>query len=320
LAIHLTEQEVEALFIVSDAMDSARRAFAALGSGQVTQPPRITTPIPAHDAAHLSMPCYLRDAEGEVLAMKAVTIFPHNRETRDLPTTLGFVVLYDPATGQPLAFIEAELLTARRTAAGCALASTYLARPDSSVLGVLGVGMQATAHVEALAPLFNLEAVKVFSPGFASTEAFCVRMSDQLGIPFVACQTPRECVSNADIVCAATSSSVPVFAGIDLEPGTHVNAIGSYRPDMSELDQDTVSMSRVFVDSRDAAERGAGELIQAHGSGAWNWTDLGGELSDLVLGRVTGRQSEDEITLFKSVGLAVQDATAAHSVYQQATR
>ena len=252
--------------------------------------------------------------------MKAVTIFPHNRESFDCPTTLGFVVLYNPATGQPLAFLEAEHLTARRTAAGCALASTYLARPESSVLGVLGAGMQAAAHVDALASLFGLSLVKVFSPSPSVTDEFCSRLGAAHGIEFKACRTPAGCVAGADIVCAATNSSVPVLAATDLPPGVHINAIGSYRPDMAELNVETVAKARVFVDSRDAAQRGAGELIQAAGSGLWDWSGLVGELSDLVLGRVPGRQSEHEMTLFKSVGLAVQDATSAQAVYQRAIK
>jgi alanine dehydrogenase len=315
LPVHMTEQDVHTLFAPADALASARRAFAALGSGHVIQPPRITLPIPVHEAAHLSMPCYLSDESGEVLALKAVTIFPRNREAFDCPTTLGFVVLYNPSTGQPLAFMEAEHLTSRRTAAGCALATSYLARPESSVLAVLGAGMQAAAHIEALLPLFALRRIKVYGPIRAATEAFCSRLSTAHGIEIEPSSGPEGCLENADIICATTSSSVPVFSAGNVKPGAHINAIGSYRPDMAELDAATVCGARVFVDSLEAAQRGAGELIQAAEARLWSWSDLAGELSDLVLGRVEGRRSESEITLFKSVGLAVQDATAAHTIY-----
>ena len=184
------------------------------------------------------------------------------------------------------------------------------------MLALRGAGRPAAAHIEAQLPRFRFKRVRGYTPSLEDTEAFCIRMAKSNVVAFAACQTPSECLSDADIVCATTSSSVPVFDGADLKPGAHLNAIGSYTPEMAEMDSETVARCRIFVDSREAAEKGAGELIQAHDSGVWNWKNLGGELSDLVLERAHGRQSEDEITLFKSVGLAVQDATAAEAIYR----
>lgn len=300
---------------VDDALTAARRAFTALANGTVVQPPRITMPIAPHDAAHLSMPCYLHDDSGEVLCMKAVTIYPGNGAKHGLPTTLGFLTLYNPETGEPLAFIDAEHLTATRTAAGSALATKLLAREDSKVLGILGVGRQALAHAKALAGLFDFTRIQVYSPSSSDTKAFCGRLTGA-GPDVVACPSPHSALADADIVCFATSSSTPVIDADALKPGTHINAIGSYRPEMAEFPPAAVAGMRVVVDDLGAAQRGAGELIQAEAAGLWDWSRVAGDLGSLLLGHCTGRISPDDITLFKSVGLAVQDATAAHTVYE----
>ncbi|HLK13323.1 MAG TPA: ornithine cyclodeaminase family protein [Fimbriimonadaceae bacterium] len=315
--IHLTDAVVRRLFTPEVAFESARRAFAALGRGQVVLPPRLSTPIAPHDALHLSMPCYLNDAEGEVLAMKAVTLYPRNR-ARGLESVLGFITLYDAATGDPLAFIDAATVTARRTAAGCALASRYLARADSTTLAVFGAGRQAEAHIEALAAEFKLERVRVFSTDQASAGDLCSRLSARIDLDLSAVGTPSKCLDGADIVCTTTNSATPVFAAESLAPGAHINAIGSHQATTAEFDPTLVPRALVFVDDLGEAKRGAGELIQASEKCGWSWNNLAGELADLVLERKPGRPSPDQTTIFKSVGLAVQDATAAHAVYERA--
>lgn len=311
--LFLGESEVRELFTVSDAMAAARRAFAALGTDSVTMPQRLAVSVPEHQGTHLSMPCYLNDAEGEVLTVKVATVFEGNRKA-GLPTTQAHLILHDPTNGALLAVIEAEHLTAMRTAAASALATSYLARPNVTTLGIFGTGGQAQAHLEVLtSEIPTLRRVFVSARSDEGALDFC-QLNARLGLEFV----PRSNVEACDILCLATSSIETLFDGRSLAPGTHVNAVGAFRPDMRELDAVAIRRCRVFVDLRQAAERGAGDLIQAGDEGSWSWQDLCGDLPDLALGRVFGRQSDDEITLFKSVGLAVQDAAAAQLIYARA--
>lgn len=303
----LDEAAVRQVFGVPEAMAGALRAFKALGTHCCDMPQRLAVRVLSNGGTHLSMPCYLGDEQGEVLTVKLATVFEGNRN-KGLPTTQAWLAVYDTATGELSTMMDAEYLTAMRTAAASALASRFLAKEKPKTLGIFGTGGQAGAHAEVFLhefPTINQVIVKARGP--ESEEDFC----DKMRALYLADFTSQADPATGDIICLTTNSSTPLFDESALNPGTHINAIGAFRPDMREMNAITIASSRIFVDSIEAANRGAGDLIQAEKEGVWNWTQLGGELADLVLGRAPVRQNAEEITIFKSVGLAVQDAAAA---------
>jgi ornithine cyclodeaminase/alanine dehydrogenase-like protein (mu-crystallin family) len=229
-----------------------------------------------------------------------VTWYPNNQEA---PTHHAIVQLFRPETGEPLVTLDGTLFTEMRTGAVSAVATDRLARPDATVLAMLGAGVQARSHLEALRLVRSFRDVRVWSPRNAS--AFAGRH----GVRAVA--SAEDAVRGADVIVVATMSRVPVLSGAWLSPGTHINAVGAVRPDWRELDDEAVTRARVFVESREAASRESGDVIAARGIAA--------EIGEVVAGTARGRESADEITLFKSVGVAVEDVAAASLVYRLAT-
>ena len=235
------------------------------------------------------------------LGAKLVTFYPHNE---GIPTHHAVILLFRPETGEPLAMLDGRLITEMRTAAASAVATQLLARSEASVLAILGSGVQALSHLQALALVRPLREVRVWSP--RNAQAFAARHGVK------AAASPEEAVRGADLVVVATSSQTPVLYGRWLSPGTHVNAVGATRPDWRELDDDLLTRARVYVDSREAAGQESGDVMAAR--------DVVGEIGEVVSGAKPGRRSAAEITLFKSVGVAVEDVAAAALVYNAAQR
>jgi ornithine cyclodeaminase/alanine dehydrogenase-like protein (mu-crystallin family) len=240
------------------------------------------------------MPAYA----GGQLGAKLVTLFPGNR---DLPTHHALVTLFDAATGAPLVIMDGRLITEMRTAAVSAVATRLLARPDASVLAVLGAGVQAGSHVEALRLVRQFREVRVWSPNRAAE--FARRHGAQLA------KSAEDAVRGADVVVVATSSRTPVLAGKWLAPGMHVNAVGAPRPDWRELDDAVLLQSKLFVESRQAAGIESGDVIAAG--------HMFAEIGEVIAGSRAGRETADEITLFKSVGVAVEDVATAALVFRK---
>jgi ornithine cyclodeaminase/alanine dehydrogenase-like protein (mu-crystallin family) len=235
------------------------------------------------------------------LGAKLVTFFPDNR---DVHTHHAIVVLFRPETGEPLVIMDGRLITEMRTGAVSAAATKVLARADASVLAILGSGVQARSHLEALRLVRNLREIRVWSPRRARqfAEEFDVR----------AAESAEAAIRGADVVVVATTSKTPVLSGEWLSPGTHVNAVGASRPDWRELDDEVLSRARIFVESREAASRESGDVIAAG--------RIDAEIGEVFAGKAPGRTSDEEITLFKSVGVAVEDLAAADLVHRAATR
>jgi len=248
-----------------------------------------------------------------------VSVFPDNPH-RGLPTISAVVVLLSAETGQPLAIMEASYLTALRTGAASGVATRYLARHDSYVLGVFGAGGQAATQVQAVAAVRPVERVVVYDCVRDRTERFIQETAARLpGITFEAASDPCDAVREADIIVTATTSRTPVFSGELVRPGTHINAIGSFTPEMQEMGEDTLlRVTKIVVDSWEAASEEAGDLIVPLRRGTLTKDDVYGELGEIVLGNKPGREREDEITYFKSVGLAIQDVAVAALVYRRA--
>ncbi len=308
---------VASVFTMTDAIPAARSAFLALESGLAHMPERLAVRIAEHQGTHLTMPCYVQQPGSGILNVKIATVYPENSRLFGIGTTLAFLVLQDARSGELLALMDAEHLTRMRTGAGCALATDLLARPDARVLTVFGASAQAEAQVQAMLAVRSIEHVWIVSRSADRRSSFIDKMRG-LGVNCVAGEDASRCVAESDIVCTATSSRTPVLEGAWLREGTHVNAVGSFRSDLAELDPLAVSRCSVYVDHEPAARNGAGELIQAVEAATWSWEQLKGSLGQLLTNNVAGRTGADDITLFKSVGIAVQDSFAAAAIYERA--
>ncbi len=317
MTLLLSRTDVSRLLTMEDAIAAVEDAFRQLALGTVTMPQRTAIKVTPHGGVHLGMPAYI-GGEVDALALKVVTVYPQNPIRYQLPTTIGLLVLSDPKTGAPLAVMDASYMTAVRTGAVSGVATKHLARPDARRVGIFGAGVQAQTQLAAVACARPIEGAWVYDSVGAKAQSFAAEMTGKLKVPVVPVQTPREVVAGMDIIVAASSATEPVFDGSWLEPGQHINGVGAHAPATRELDTATVVRSKVFADSVDACFVEAGELILAMKEGAIGREHVKGGLGDVVAGLVKGRERADEITLFKSVGLAIQDVATARLVYQRA--
>ncbi len=291
-------------------MEEALRAYS---TGGVTQPLR--TVLSVGDLAFFGvMPAYR--AEPAALGTKLVTVTPGNAE-RGLPTHLATILLHDPQTGELRAVLDGRLITEARTAAVSAASTRSLARAEASVLAILGSGVQARSHLEAIAIVRHLTEVRVWSPTPEHRANF-VRSVGDSNFAVRDAGSAREAVDGADIIVTATASPTPVLEGSWVSAGAHICAVGSARPNMRELDTALIARARVYVDSRQAALAEAGDLVIPIEEGRWTADKIVGELGELLAGRVPGRMSPGEITIFKSLGMAIEDVAAADLVYRRA--
>ncbi len=310
----LSRHDVEQVLTMPDAIAAVADAFRQLAAGAVTMPQRLATPVTPYNGIHLAMPAFVAGEPG-ALAIKVVTVFNDNPQ-RGEPTIQGVVLVHDPQTGKPLALMDAEHLTAMRTGAASGVATQHLARPDAATATIFGAGAQAITQLEALCAVRPIRRAFVFSREGA--DAYAARMSTRLGIPVTVTTDTRAAVEAADVICTATNSTTPLFDGAWLRPGAHINAIGAYQRTMRELDTTTMLRSRVFVDGRQAALAEAGEIMIPYATGDYTPEQVAGEIGDVLLGRIAGRTTPEEITVFKTVGMAVQDAVTAPLVLRLA--
>lgn len=310
---------VRAALPMPAAIETARRAYMALSSGAAVVPPRAVLQLPEDKGIGLAMPAYLEGSE-PALVTKVVHLFPENTG-RSLPVLHGVVIVFEPDTGRPQALLDGAVVTAIRTGAAGGVAADVLAREDARVCAVFGAGVQARTQAEAVCCVRSIEELRFYTPEEGAAESVALELGAR-GAPFpdriVAASSPDEALDGADVVVTATTASTPVFADRDLAAGTHVTAVGSYRPDVSEIPAETVLRARVFVDSREAALEEAGELIQPLRAGLIDEAHVLGEIGAVLNGALRGRATPEDITLFKSVGVAVQDATAAAEALKRA--
>ncbi len=317
----LTAADVRKALPMRETIEAMKRAYASLSDGKAEMPLRTRLPVPKHDAATLFMPAFVQTEAGDALAVKIVSLFPANPQ-RGLAFIQAAVLVLESDSGRPLALLEGSTLTARRTGAASGAAIDLLARLDSHVLAIIGAGGQARSQMEAACSVRKIEKVWVFDAAIERAEALASEMAGQGNIPkeVHVAQTSRQAVQEADIICTATTSKTPVFEDGALKAGVHICAIGSYLPEMQEIPAETMARARVVVDSRLAALAESGDLIQPIRAGLFGEDHIHAELGEIALGRKTGRQSPDQITVFKSVGLAVQDAMAAQLALQNADK
>jgi len=305
----LTQSEIRSLLSMSVCMDLVAAALAALARGEVQNPLRQGMRLADGRSLLGLMPGSI--AKPPALGLKVVTVFPGNHGTA-YDAHQGVVVLFDPENGVPRAVLDASEITAIRTAAASGVATRALAREDAGDLALLGSGVQTRTHLEAMLVARNLRRVRVFSPSRANREAFGARESARHGIRVEPVDSARAAVEGADLVCTTTSSKVPVLEGRWLASGCHVNAAGACLKDARELDTEAMRRARLFVDRRESALNEAGDLLIPIDEGALGAEHIQGELGEVLLGTCAGRRSSDEITLFESLGIAVEDLAAAH--------
>jgi alanine dehydrogenase len=289
----LDEPAVRRLLRMDALIPAMAEALRDLSAGRTVQPVRLMLPV-AERGFFAAMPAYT----GAALGAKLVTFYPGNVGR---PTHHASILLFDPASGAPLAMMDGRLITEMRTAAVSAVATRYLARSESRVLAILGSGVQAGSHLEALRLVRDLAEVRVWSPRNAAAFA------ERHGVRVAA--SVEEAVLDADVVVVATSARTPVLRGEWLSPGAHVNAVGACRPDWRELDDGLMRRARLYVESREAAGRESGDVMAG---------TVVAEIGEVVAGTAPGRQARDEVTLFKSVGVAAEDIAAAALVFRLA--
>ena len=294
--LHLDEEQVRRHLRMEDLIPAMEKALIDFSAGKVTQPVRSIMSVDPPGGFLGLMPAHTPNG----LGLKAVTFYPSNAD-RGIPTHMATIFLVDPQTGMPLAIMDGRLITEMRTAAVSAAATKLLASPDAKVLAILGSGVQGRSHVEALCLVRQFEQIRVWSP----TIEHAKRFAQDIG---ATAMSAEEAVRDADVIVTVTSSKTPVLKGQWLKSGSHVNAIGACRPDWRELDDEAMKQNLVFVDSREGAMRESGDVIL---SGAKIYAELGEALARKV------PAPANETTIFKSLGMAVQDIAAANLVYQR---
>lgn len=318
MQIHIiSRDEVKKAITMEQAIETVKTAFEQLSRGRASVPIRTQLGVPLHDGVTLFMPAYLEQTDE--LGMKMVSVFSGNIE-QGLPTITALVTLIDAETGLPTAIIDGTYLTALRTGAGSGAATDLLARTNASSVAVLGTGVQGRTQLRAVCTVRAIDKVYVYDKRDAAAESFRDEMSEVVTAEIEIATSASRAVREADIVCTATTSKTPVFSDADLKPGAHVNAIGSFTPQMQELPGETVERCLLVVDSREAVWAESGDLIIPRDEGRISEASVHAELGEIVAGTKPGRTSDDQVTVFKSVGNAVQDVSVGARVLAEAKR
>src|SRR5690349_6607003 len=316
----LNAEDVRKALPMNEAIEAMKQAYASLSNGTAVVPLRTRLPIPDSQALSLFMPAFVNAQDGNAMAVKVVSLFPGN-PARGLAYIQAAVLVLDPETGRAIALLEGSSLTAIRTGAAGGAAIDLLARPESKIVAIFGAGAQGRTQLEAACTARKLKTAFLVDPNPQKAQHLAREIQEKGILDDIrVAQSAREALETADIICTATTSTSPVFADQDVKAGTHISAVGSYTPDMQEVPAETLQRAKLFVDSRSASLEEAGDLIQPIRAGLFDETHISGELGEVVLGKIAGRQSPDEITYFKSVGIAVQDAMAAQVALTNARR
>jgi alanine dehydrogenase len=314
MTLILNKSDVASVLSMKDCMDAMESAFSELANGTAVLPLR--TAIAPPDGLSLYMPAYLKNMQA--LACKVVTVYKNNPLKYNLPTTIGKVLLQDPLTGDIICIMNGGYLTAVRTGAASGVATRYLARKaDGQVAGIFGAGVQAKMQLWAVAEARNLSRAIVYDISEGAAHAFITEMSKKLNLDITHTDSPDE-ILMADIICTATSSGTPLFDGNKVREGTHINGIGSHTPGARELDTAIVKRSKFVGDSREACFKEAGDIIIPVNAGEIPESHFYAELGEIITGKKEARTNDKEITIFKSNGLAIQDAATAKLVYEKA--
>lgn len=297
---------------MNEAIEAMKTAFVQLINGEAIIPIRLSTDVPKKNATSLVMPAY--SLKSPYYTVKIVSVNYSNPQ-KGLPLLHSSVQVFDASKGNMVATLDGESVTAIRTGAVSGLATGMLAKKDAKIGAVFGTGVQAKSQVEAILAARNLEKILVFSRTKKSAELFCNVIYDTFSIK--ASIGDKDSLKEADVICTATPSKKPLFDHGDLSMGVHINAIGSFKPYMQEIPVETIINSKVIVDKIESCKVEAGDLIIPIKEGKWSFDMVHGELGQVILGEVSGRDSDGEITLFKSVGNAIQDLALANIIMKK---
>ena len=283
---------------MSDAISAMREAFITLSNKMAIVPNRINLPIKDQNALHLSMPAYIKG--GKYIMVKLVNVHYDNPKN-NLPLINGLILMMDAKHGKPIALIDGKSVTALRTGASSGLATELLSKKDSNLAVVFGTGVQASTQIEAIRSVRDLEKVKVIGRDIDKAQKFCNQFDQSVEIG------TKDCLIDADIICTATTSKTPLFEFGDLNPGVHINAVGAHQSASRELPSELIQNGKVFIDQLSPSKHEAGDILIPIEEGKYTWDKIEGELGELIDCKIEGRKNESEITIFNSIGNAIQD-------------
>jgi alanine dehydrogenase len=313
--IILNQSEIKELVEMKEVIDSVKTAYIEQASGKVQMPPKEYLFFQKFSGDLRIMPCYLQNMEKA--GVKCVNVHPNNPQKHALPTVMAMIELIDPATGFPLAIMDGTWITNMRTGAAGGVGTKFLARKDSETLGIVGAGKQAYTQLMAINEVMDIEKALVYCRTCSSRENFAKRVSEKYGISVKAVDSPQKAVENMDVVVTVTPANKPVIKSEWISSGTHINAMGADAPGKQEIDSSLLLKSKIFIDCWEQASH-SGEINIPLSEGIIQKKDISGKLGDVIIGKNPGRTSDDEITIFDSTGLAIQDITTAWKVYEKA--
>lgn len=311
----LSEQEVQRLIDIDELIAALKQAHVQYSTGKAVMPVRLVVPLPQIQGRITSMPGFLTD--DKALGMKIVTSFQENPK-KDLPAILATIFLFSAETGKIIATMDGSYITAIRTACASAVATEALANPRTPVLGILGAGVQARAHIQALSRVRKLECIRLYSPSGTSAAGIKKEMAPRLNCAIEVAHNAESVVREADLLVTVTTAKEPILKFEWLKPGVHINAVGSHRPDLREIDGPTLAHATIIVDSREAIMAECGDILLALKEKTIGEGAIHAEIGEVLARTKAARKNSDEITLYKSVGIAIQDVAAANLVYRKA--
>jgi ornithine cyclodeaminase/alanine dehydrogenase-like protein (mu-crystallin family) len=309
----INSKQVRQLLPMNECIDVMEGALIALRRGEALNPLRMVLSLPEQHGYLITMPSYVTNAMG----VKVISVMPGNHGTK-YDSHMGAVLLFEAEHGAPLALMEAGAITAIRTAAVSGAATRLLARKDAGDLAILGSGVQARTHLEAMHVARQLRRVRVWSRNPDHAQAFAEQESARIGIQIEATETAQAAVTGADLICTTTASAEPVLKGDWVLPGVHINLVGASLPTNRETDTVLMAKARLFVDRRESTLAESGDFLIPKSEGAIDDSHIQAELGEVLLGQAAGRRSPDDITLFKSLGLAIEDLASAQLIYAKA--
>jgi len=308
------KEKIASLLTMKECIDVMEKMFRSFAGGQCMQPLRTIMRLPDKPGFLGMMPGYAKDLG--VMGIKVISVFRANKDA-GYPSHQGVVMLLDAEHGQPLMIFDASEITAIRTAAASALATALLSRENSKLLAIIGSGEQAQRHIESIRLVRNIEQINLWSRSEKNAFRLAKKISSRYAVPITTTKTAQQAVENADIICTVTSSPQPVVMGDWISRGTHINAVGSSTPSSRELDTAAIVKSKLFTDCYDSLFNEAGDFLIPKKEGALTNDHVNGELGEVLTGVKNGRESEDEITIFKSLGIAIEDIFACWFIFQK---
>ncbi len=311
----LSEQQVQSLIDIDELIVALEQAHVQYSTGKAVMPVRLVVPLPQIQGRITSMPGFL--IQDKALGMKVVTYFQDNPKN-NLPAILATIMLFSAESGKMVAAMDGGYITAIRTACASAMATKALANTQTKVLGILGAGVQARAHIQALTHVRQFAKIKLYSPSGTSATAVKKELESQIQVTIEVAKGAEATVRDADLLVTVTTAKEPILKSDWLKSGAHINAVGSHRPDLREIDGSTLARAKIIVDARDAIMAECGDILLALKEKSIAENAIHAEIGEVLAGTKAGRQSVDEITLYKSVGIAIQDVAAAHLVYRKA--